>query len=185
MVGGVATRTVTGPVDALPEIALMSDAVTVTPRFLVAAQFANATQLAFDGGLALTILAAHANATYDFTYFFTNCKGDIIKNQSYGPFYAWSDDIPRLDIGVYDNTFDLGGLQTIQGDSFVVSAVPELAGYAHFVAGLGLLAACGCRRARATRSRPLPSALSGLQDPRSDPIPGWPPSRVSPLCDAG
>ncbi len=140
MVAGVATRSVTGAVDALPDITLLSDAVTVTPRFLVDAQLSNATKLTFDGGLDLTILAAHANATYDFRYFFTDYKGNIVKSQNYGPFYRWSDGIALFDIGVYDNTFALGGFQTLLGDSFVLSAVPEPAGYGYWLAGLGLLA---------------------------------------------
>lgn len=166
MVGGIRTRTLTGAIDALPEIALTSDAVTVTPRFLVDAKLNNATKLTFDGGLGLTILAAHANATYDFTYFFTNYKGDIIANQSYGPFYTWSDDIPLFDIPVYDQTFALGGFQTLQGDSFVLSAVPEPASSAMILAGLALLGWCGRHRGR--RTRPWPRWVCRPRASKSD-----------------
>jgi hypothetical protein len=87
---------------------------------------------------ATAALAAHAKASYDFNYLFSNYSGTVV-NQNVGPFYSWSDGIPLFDIGVYNSSFALGGFQSVQGDSFVLSAVPEPETYVLLLAGLGLV----------------------------------------------
>jgi hypothetical protein len=136
MIDGVLTRTFNGSLDNLPQITLLDDSVVVTPEFLIQATLLNDTALTFDGGLGLTVLEGHALATYDFSYFGSR-KGTIY-NKSVGPFYAWDDSIPLFDIGVYNQQFALGGFQSIQGEAFTLTAVPEPHGYALFLAGLGL-----------------------------------------------
>ncbi|MEW6120296.1 MAG: PEP-CTERM sorting domain-containing protein [Pseudomonadota bacterium] len=137
LINGVATQSYTGSMDALPEITLLTDSVVVTPEFLVLATLLNDTDLTFDGSLALTVLEAHAKATYDFSYLFSNYKGTAFDG-SVGPLYEWDDTIPLFDIGVYNQAFALGGFQAIEGESFTLTAVPEPQTYALYLAGLGL-----------------------------------------------
>jgi len=137
LVDGIATQSYTGSLDALPEITLLTDSVIVTPEYLVLANLHNDTDLTFDGGLGLIVLEAHAKATYDFSYFGSR-KGTIV-DRGIGPFYEWDDTIPLFDIGVYNQQFALGGFQSIQGETFTLTAVPEPGNYALFLAGLGLI----------------------------------------------
>lgn len=136
LVDGVATQSYTGSMDTLPEITLLTDSVVVTPEFLVLATLLNDTDLTFDGGLGLVVLEAHALATYDFSYF--GSRTGTIVNRNIGPLYEWDDTIPLFDIGVYNQQFALGGFQTIEGEAFTLTAVPEPHAYAMLLAGLGL-----------------------------------------------
>ncbi|MHB1083559.1 MAG: PEP-CTERM sorting domain-containing protein [Thiobacillus sp.] len=144
MINGVLTKTFTGNLGSLPQITLLDDSVLVTPEFLVQANLLNDTTLTFDGGLGLTVLAGHALATYDFSYF--GSRSGTIYNHSIGPFYSWNDSIPLFDIGVYNQEFALGGFQTIQGEAFSLTAVPEPQTYALYLAGLGLIGWVARRR---------------------------------------
>lgn len=144
LINGTLTTSYTGMLDSLPDITLLTDHVLVTPEFLAQANLLNDTDLTFDGGLALTVLEAHAKATYDFSYF--GSRTGTIVNQAFGPVYAWNDSIPLFDIGVYNEQFALQGFQSIQGESFTLTAVPEPQNYAMFLAGLGLIGWMARRR---------------------------------------
>lgn len=135
LLDGVAGDEFTGDLAALPSITLLGDTVTVTPAFLVAATLSNQTGLSFAAGAALTVLEAHAVAKYDTTYFGSSVKGTFVDRQL-GPFYEWDTTLPLGDIGVYDERFALAGFQSLPGQSFMLTAVPEPRTLALWLAGL-------------------------------------------------
>ncbi|MCQ9378336.1 PEP-CTERM sorting domain-containing protein [Methyloversatilis sp. XJ19-49] len=113
-----------GRIDELPAIAVLGDDVTVDARFLVDATLSNRTGITFGASLDLTLLELFARASYDVSYFGSDRRGQFL-NARYGPVYQWSSASNALEIPVFDNAFALGGFQSVDGGSFVLSAVPE------------------------------------------------------------
>jgi len=144
LVGGVPTMVYNGPLDAMPQITLLTDSVTVTPSFAVAAQLLNDTDLTVDATLALIAFEGHAYADYDFSYF--GSRSGVVVDQSFGPMYEWSTSMPLFDVDVYGQQFVLGGFQMVEGESFVLTAVPEPRTYALLLAGLVVLVMRARRR---------------------------------------
>ena len=145
LIDGVEATEFVGDLAALPSITLLGDSVMVTPEFLVEAMLDNQTGLTFAAGAALTVMEAHAKATYDVTYFGFDQRGTFF-NEQLGPFYEWDTTLPLGEINIYDQQFALAGFQAIAGASFLLAAVPEPATYALWLAGLGMTGFVGRRR---------------------------------------
>ena len=145
LVGGELVTEIVGSAADLPDMTLLGDAVTVTPEFFVQATMHNATALTFAAGAALTVMEAHAVVRYD-----TLVASGTAFNGSLGPYYQWNTTVPLGDIGVYDQQFALQGFQTIAGESFVLTAVPEPTTPMLWLAGLGAVGTLARRRLAAT-----------------------------------
>ena len=115
MIGGVETDSYLGPLDAIPDVTLLSDSVTVDPVFMVDAELNNDTDLTVTERLPITLFEGHANVSWDVA----GVTGS--ENNGFGPVYQ---DAPLSNtnaINVYSNQFDLGGFDLIQGESFVLA----------------------------------------------------------------
>lgn len=139
LIDGVEMLSHFGALDALPAMTMLGDRVEVTPTFFVDAELRNQTALTFAAGAALTVLEAHAKMSYDLSYFGTGVSGSLL-NQQFGPLYAWDTTVPLGEIGVYDQRFALGGFDAVQGEAFILTAVPEPATVALWLAGLAGIA---------------------------------------------
>lgn len=142
-----------GTLDNLPALTLLGDRVTVTPEYRVQAQLHNQTALSFAAGAALTVLEAHAKIRYDVRFLGSGRSGSVA-DRSFGPYYDWRTTVPLGDIDVYDQRFALLGFETITGESFLLSAVPEPSLAVLWLAGLASLGGCLQR----CRSRPIDEA---------------------------
>ena len=71
-------------------------------------------------GHDVTIFEARVIANYDFL----GLAGGNIVNRTVGPFYENSVPIDLGDITAFDNSFALGGFQTIDGGTFTLTAIP-------------------------------------------------------------
>jgi hypothetical protein len=136
-----------GPIDQIPLITLLGDAVDVDATVLVDAILSNDTSLGFVGSLTTTVLEAWASVGYDIA----GATGS--KGYGVGPVYDDVEQVQLGDISVYGDSFSLGQA-AIGSWSFELTAVPE-PGTAGLLA-VGLLGLCvrGGRRAgpRAVRA---------------------------------
>lgn len=153
LIDGVEMLSYFGALDALPAMTMLGDRVEVTPTYFVDAELRNQTALTFAAGAALTVLEAHAKMSYDLTYFGTGVRGTVM-NQQFGPMYAWDTTVPLGEIGVYDQRFALGGFDAVQGETFILTAVPEPATVALWLAGLAGIAGRRLRAQRAAEAWP-------------------------------
>jgi hypothetical protein len=116
MINGAMVQDFTGPIDAIPEITLLSDSVTVDPEFLVSALLNNDTDLTVTERLPITLLEGHANVSWNVA----GVSGN--KNTGFGPVYT-ANPISNTDaIEIFSDQFDLGGFDVIPGVSFVLVA---------------------------------------------------------------
>ncbi|MCC7081741.1 MAG: hypothetical protein IT530_13800 [Burkholderiales bacterium] len=121
--------------DTIPQIALLGGSVDVTPVFTVDADLNNKTDLSFNLLLQYKALAGHIKLDFD-SLFYSN----TIYNAGFGPLRTWDSNIDPLELGVYDQTFALGGFDSVAGTTFTVSAVPEPTSWLLVLAGLALVA---------------------------------------------
>jgi hypothetical protein len=136
-----------GPIDQIPALTLLGDAVDVDATLLADATFSNDTSLGFVGSLSEILLEAHANVGYDISGT-TGSKG-----YSVGPVYENAQQLDLGDISVYDDSFSLG--QTEIGRwSFQLAAIPEPGTALLLGVGLLGLSIFGGRRPNARASRP-------------------------------
>jgi hypothetical protein len=118
-------------IDDLPQIALIGQSVDVTPVFSVDARLHNKTDIAFSLLLQYKALAGHISLDFDSPFYSNDIYSD-----SFGPLRRWDSDIDPLVLSVYDQSFQLGGFNTVNGETFTITAVPEPASYTMFGAGL-------------------------------------------------
>jgi hypothetical protein len=116
MMDGAMVQDYTGPIDAIPEITLLSNSVTVEPEFLVSAKLHNDTDLTVTERLPITLLEGHANVSWDVA----GVTGH--QNNGFGPVYT-ANPVSNTDtIEIFSNSFDLGGFNVIPGESYVLAA---------------------------------------------------------------
>jgi len=134
---GIVTS-LSSPWDSLPSFSLLDDTpVTVTPTFWLNALFSNDTTLGIFGNFTLDALDASLSVNA------LGLSGELL---SLGPLYSFNktNDFYNLP-SLFDNTFALGGFNSIEGDPFTLSAltaprsqtVPEPAAFTLFALGLG------------------------------------------------
>ena len=116
MIDGSPVVDYTGPLDALPEITLLTSSVTVDPEFFVAAELNNDTDLTVTEKLPITLLEGHANVAWNVA----GVSGQ--KNTGFGPVYQVTPLSNTNAIDVFSNQFALAGFNVIPGNSFVLSA---------------------------------------------------------------
>jgi len=136
-----------GPIDAIPLMTLLSDAVDVDASVLVEAILSNDTSLGFVGSLETTLLEAWATIGYDIS----GSSGS--RGVGVGPVYEDLEQISLGDISVFDDSFSLGEAP-IGTWSFQLVAVPEPGAATLFALGLLGLAVCGNRRRDPRRALP-------------------------------
>ncbi len=115
------THSYLGPLDAIPEITLLSDSVTVDPKYMIAAELVNDTALTVTQSLPITLFEGHANVSWDvpaIPLISPRITGN--KRVGFGPIYQATPSNTDA-ISVYTNQFELGGFETIVGDSFLLS----------------------------------------------------------------
>lgn len=145
LIDGQLATSFRGAADALPQITLVGDSVTVTPTFLVDARLRNQTALSFAAGAELAVLEAHARASYDVSFWGVGREGQFL-NAQWGPFYTWDTAVPLGDIPVMNERFVLEGFESIAGQSFLITAVPEPGSAALLLLGAAVLAVRARRR---------------------------------------
>jgi hypothetical protein len=111
--------------------------LTIDPTYTMDASFSNDTGLEIEPGLYLSLLSASASA--------------LGYSVSIGPAYQLSEMFPTSPVGLYSNTFDLEGWNTIQGTAFDINVlVPEPGPLTLTGLALGLLGLGFARRRRTT-----------------------------------
>ncbi len=102
------------PLDALPQFAVGAGPVVVTPMYVMDAQLRNETDLVMD----LDFEAAVARG--EFNFYFDSSVYDTRVHRTFGPLWGREWSIPTPTVGVYDQTFDLGGFNTVRGAPFSI-----------------------------------------------------------------
>ena len=117
MIDGVGeTNSYLGPLNAIPDITLLSNSVSVDPEFIVTAQLNNDTDLTVTERLPIALFEGHVNVAWDVA----GVSGN--NNNGFGPIYEVTPLSNTNAIDVFSNQFALGGFQTITGDSFTLTA---------------------------------------------------------------
>ncbi|MCA9278609.1 MAG: hypothetical protein R3B58_03430 [Phycisphaerales bacterium] len=104
------------PVSEIPQISLISGPVTVTPKYLVNATLRNDTDFIFD--IDFENKAAHGWFDFDFNSLVYSTS--VHKN--FGPLWSQNYAVANPTINVYDQTFALGGFQTVTGTPFTIES---------------------------------------------------------------
>ena len=118
--GNITTGRDTGlvPLAELPEIALLTNSVEVTPEFVLTAMLENQTDLEFDLSLIFKALEGNFDFDFDSRFYKTNIS------RSFGPAFLREENLGTLPVSVYDERFAFGGFEPTLGQSFTL-VVPE------------------------------------------------------------
>lgn len=111
---GQATRVGPVPLDALPQIGVPVGQVVVTPTYLMDAELRNDTDLVMDLDFAAAVARGWFNFRFDSGVYDTSVRRD------FGPLWSRGWAIPTPTVGVYDQTFELGGFNTVRGAPFTI-----------------------------------------------------------------
>jgi hypothetical protein len=123
--------------DSLPDIAMIDNETNVTPTFFVMSNFTNQTAL----GLDLLFDFSALSGSLDMFDFFTVA--------SLGPLFSYSHRFTGVDFPpLFNQTFALGGFNTIDGTPFTIR-VPEPASLLLLAVGLLAVGLMGYRQQRA------------------------------------
>jgi PEP-CTERM motif-containing protein len=114
---------------SLPGGVTMAD---ITPTYFLAAGLMNNTNLALSASAALTALGASLDSL------------------SVGPLINLNTSFPIANFNVFNSTFDLGGWNTIQGQTFQITATPEPGSF--LLLGTGILALARRLRRRSLKA---------------------------------
>ncbi|MGI1663289.1 VPLPA-CTERM sorting domain-containing protein [Palleronia sp. KMU-117] len=132
-IDGVLRNSFFGEWGDLPEFTLFGDTL-FTPTFSVLAMMKSTTGLQFGLDFDVDVLKAQLSVGYGGISFFNAALGPLAEfDLPFDP--AWAR------IAIFDDTFALGGFNTVAGESFMISAtpVPLPAGVWLMLAGLGSL----------------------------------------------
>jgi hypothetical protein len=116
--GGVTSTFEIGPVplDAIPEIRLLTESVQVSPTYQVVAQLRNDTDLL----LAMDYETAVAEGWFEFR--FDSLVYDKTISRGFGPMWSEAYSVVAAALDIYDQTFPLSGFDAVAGEPFVIRA---------------------------------------------------------------
>lgn len=134
------------PLEELPEIALLTESVEVTPQFALTATLENDTDLEFDLSLIFKALEGNFDFDFDSTFYDTSIS------RSFGPAFLEEVDLGTLPVSVYKQRFAFGEFAQQTGQSFtLVVPEPNSAALLMLASGMAILRRPGRSASRSTR----------------------------------